>query len=959
MNVKLRVLSIGVVFFVAQCLSAQTDTTRVQNIEEVVVVGYGTQKKADVTSSITTVKGSDIANLNTPTFEAQLAGRASGVQVISNSGEIGRAPTVRIRGVNTISSGTSPLYVVDGVPIFAGDTGGGNTQTNALADINPSDIETMTVLKDGAATAIYGSRAANGVVLITTKKGKNGRFSVSYNNMFSVATVVEKLDLLQTPDFITISNEKAAAAGTVWAKGNQFNTDWQDAVLRTGTQTDHFLSMSGGLAKGNYYASLGYTKQEGIIMPNAMERISMRMNADQKVTDWFKLTTNIAYSETEYKGLNNGFNSISGAMFSAVRQLPNTAIYDANTPTGYNIFTQGTVSRVGQGENLIPITSDLTNIAYVVNNNKYSSDLTRFIGSVAGDIKITDWLDYKLQVSKDRSVTTGFLYWNRVHGDGFSRGGYIDNNYLNLDRWNIQNILNFNKTFGAHNVSAVLVNEYQKQRTNSFFADGQGLSSDFFGEEGVISGSYATQLSGGGVSENGLMSYAARLSYNFANKYFIQGTIRRDGLSSLPSANKWGNFPGASVGWTVSNESFLVDNTTLSELKLRASYGKVGNTDIGNYPYLGLYNSFKYADYNGIGYSQAGNDELKWETNTKQNFGADFGFLRNRITLSADYFINENDGLILAVPLAPSLGVPGNSINKNIGSMENRGFEFSANADILKREDLKWNIGANLTLMENKVTALVDGSDIIGSQNSETAYLIREGESLRSLYGYKYWGVNAANGNPVYYKADGTLVQGNIANQGYYLFDPSNPGTLGKASSLTGDDKEILGNTLPTYFGSVNTAVQYKGFDFSVMARFSGGNSIYNVTRRELLNQDFYNNGTEILGRWQSAANPGDGMTPKLHGGRGNFINLNGQATSRFVEKADFVKIDNINLGYSIDPGVLASVNLTKLRVYGVVQNAIMFTNYKGIDPEMENLGMDYNAVPRQTTVSFGINATF
>lgn len=959
MNVKLRVLSIGAMFFAAQHLSAQTDTTKVSDIEEVVVVGYGTQKKTDVTSSVSVVKGEDIANLNTPTFEAQLAGRSSGVQVVSSSGDIGRAPTVRIRGVNSISSGTRPLYVVDGIPIFAGDTGGGNTYANALADINPSDIETMTVLKDGAATAIYGSRAANGVILITTKKGKNGRFSVNYNNLLSVASVVKKFDLLGTPDFLTISNEKAAAAGTVWARGSEFNTDWQDAVLRTGTQSDHFLSLTGGMGKGNYYASLGYTKQEGVIMPNAMERISLRMNADQKVTDWFKLSTSMSYSETGYKGLNNGYNSISGAMFSAVRQLPNTPIYDPTTPTGYNIFTQGTVSRVGQWQNFIPITSDLTNIAYVVNNNKYSSDLSRFIGSIAGDVKITDYLDYKLQVSKDRSVTTGFLYWNRVHGDGFSRGGYIDNNYLNLDRWNIQNILNFNKTFGSHNVNVVLVNEYQKQRSNSFFADGQGLSSDFFGDVGVISGSYATQYSGGGTSENGLISYAARLSYNFANKYFIQGTIRRDGLSALPTANKWGNFPGASLGWTVSNENFLKDNTTLSELKLRASYGKVGNTDIGNYPYLGLYNSFKYADYNGIGYSQAGNDQLKWETNTKINYGVDFGFLKNRITLSADYFINENDGLILAVPLSPSLGVPGNSINKNIGSMENRGFEFTANADIIKSSDFQWSISGNLTSMNNEVTGLVDGNDIIQSQNGETAYLIRVGESLRSLYGYRYWGVNAANGNPVYYKADGSLVQANIANQGYYLFDPSNPGVLGAASSLSNADKQILGNTLPTYFGSLNTEVKYKSFDFSVMARFSGGNSIYNVTRRELLNQDFYNNGTEILGRWQSASNPGDGWTPRLYGGRGNFINLNGQASSRFVEKGDFVKIDNITLGYSLNPDMLSSIHLSKLRIYGVVQNAVMFTNYSGIDPEMENLGMDYNSVPRQRTVSFGINATF
>lgn len=965
MDVKIKSLTVGALFFLGgiTVMAQQTKEKSEKEIEEVVVVGYGTQKKSDVTSSVSTVKGDAIVNLNTPTFEAQLAGRSSGVQVVNNSGEIGRAPTVRIRGVNSISSGTAPLYVVDGVPIFSGDTGGGNTAANALADINPADIETMTVLKDGAATAIYGSRAANGVVLITTKKGKSGRFSVTYNNQFSIANVVKKFDLLQTPDFIKISNEKAAAVNAVWARGTDFNTDWQDAVLRTGTQTDHFLSMTGGLGNGNYYASFGYTNQEGVIKPNGMERLSVRMNADQKVTSWLKLTSSLAYSETQYKGLNNGYSSISGAMFSAVRQLPNTPIYDSTTPTGYNIFTSGTASMVGQWDNYIPITSSLTNIAYIVNNNKYESDLTRFIGSLAADVKLTDWASYKLQISKDRSVTTGFLYWNKVHGDGFSREGYIDNNYLNLDRWNIQNILDLKKSFNQHNVNLVLVNEYQKQKSNYFFGQGQGLSSDFFGEAGIISGSYTTQFSGGAVSENGLISYAARLSYNYGNKYFVQGTIRRDGLSSLPTANKWGNFPGLSLGWTVSNESFLKGNKTLSDLKLRASYGKVGNTDIGNYPYLGLYNNYKYADYTGIGYSQAGNDKLQWETSTKKNIGADFGFLNNRITFSADYFVNQNDGLILAVPLPPSLGVPNNSINKNIGKMENKGFEFSLGADLVKGDDFTWSINGNLTLIDNKVLSLVDGSDIIGSQNGQTAYLTRVGESLRSLYGFQYWGVNMANGNPVYYKADGSLVQGNLNDNKYYVFDPSNPTVLGAQSSLGSspgnDDRRILGNILPTYFGALNTNIKYKNFDFGVMARFSGGNKVFNVTRRELLNQDFYNNGTEILGRWQSASEPGDGWTPRLYGSKSSFVNLEGVVNSRFVEKGDFIKIDNITLGYSFDKSVIEKISLSKFRIYAVLQNAIMFTKYKGIDPEMENLGMDYNSVPRQMTFSMGINATF
>lgn len=962
MNVKFKVLTAGAVFFLGQSLYAQrTDTASTERqIEEVVVVGYGTQKKTDVTSSVTTVKGDAIADLNTPSFESQLAGRASGVQVVNNSGVIGSAPVVRIRGVNSISSGTSPLYVIDGMPMISGDTGGGYAGANALGDINPEDIETMTVLKDGAATAIYGSRAANGVILITTKKGKGGRFTVNYNNQFSVAEPVKTFDLLGTKDFLVIANEKAAKANAVWAKGSQYDTDWQDAVLRTASQQDHFVSFSGGLGQGNYYASLGYTYQEGIIRPNAMQRFTSKLNADQKVTDWFKISANVAYSETNYQGLNNGVNSISGAMFSAVRQLPNTPIYDPSTPTGYNIYTNptGTVSRVGQWENNIPITSDLTNIAYIVNHNAYTSDLTRFLGSVAGDVKITSWLDYRLQAGMERSVTTGLQYWNKVHGDGFSRKGLIENNYLNRLNWNIQNILNFQKSFDRHNVNVVLVNEYQKKTMRYFFGGGQGLSDDFFGG-GLITGSYAVQTSGGSRSENGIMSYAARMNYNFADKYFISGTIRRDGLSSLPEANKWGTFPGASVGWTVSNEEFLKDNNVLSELKLRASYGKVGNSEIGDYPYLGLYGNYKYADTNGIGFAQAGNDQLKWETNIKYNYGADFGFFNKRLTFSADYFINKNNGLILAVPVSPSLGVPNNSINMNIGDMENKGFEFTMGADIIKKEAFSWVVNGNLSLIDNKVLALVGGNDIKPVINNQSAYLIREGESLRSLFGFQYWGVNKANGNPVYYKADGTLVQGNVANQSYYAFDPSNPGVLGASSSLTEADKKILGNSLPTYFGALNSTWKYNNFDLSVMARFSGGNKIFNVSRREQLTMDFYNNGTEILGRWQSVDNPGDGVTPMLWANRGSFINLEGQATSRFVEKGDFVKIDNITLGYSFDKDLISTVKLSKLRVYAVVQNAFIFTKYKGLDPELDNWGMDYNTVPRQRTVSIGLNASF
>lgn len=965
MNVKLKVLSIGAAFFAAQSLSAQVDTTKVQQIDEVIVVGYGVQKKSEVTAAISQVKGGEIANLNTPTFEAQLAGRASGVQVTSNSGILGDTPRIRIRGINTISSGASPLYVVDGIPIFSGDTGGGYTVANALADINPNDIESMEILKDGAATAIYGSRAANGVVLITTKRGKSGKFSFNYNNLMSYANPVKYFDLLHTSDFLAISAEKVAAHGLApdyWAKGSDYDTDWQRAVTRSSFQQDHYMSFGGGTNTGKYYFSLGYTNQEGILLSNDMQRFTVKATADQKLTSWLDVGGNISASKTNFNGLNNNQSALSGVMYNALRQLPNTPIYDPSTPTGYNIFTQGASSVVGPWDNNSIIANNLSNIVYVLNNNIYKSNLTRFIGNVYGNVKLTSWLSYRAQFSADNSITDGRLYWNKVHGDGFTSGGIVEGNNLNMMRWNIQNMLTFNKAFDSHNFLLTLVQEYQDQRSDYIFGGGSGLTDDYFGQGGPITNSYTVQSSGGAINENRLASYLARFNYNFARKYFLQASIRRDGLSQLPFANRWGTFPGISVGWTVSNENFMsAAKPVLSDFKLRASYAKVGNTDIGNYPFMSLYGNSRYGDLTGLALVQGGNPDLKWETSVKYDYGIDLGFFNNRLTVTADYFINDQNDIILDRPTPPVLGIPNNTIRQNIGASQNTGFEFSANADIIRTEDFTWSAGANVTFMKNKVTALVDGSDILYNidSNRQQVGIIRVGESIRSLYGYQYWGVNPANGNPVYYKADGSLVQQDAMSGAYTTFNASNPGAAGTASSLVSDDKAILGNTIPKYFGAFNTSVKWRNFDLGALVRFSGGNKILNLTRRDLLGMDFTNNSAEILNRWQSASNPGDGWTPRIIAARSAYINMDGVATSRFVEDGSFVKIDNISLGYSLPKDLVQTLGMSQFRIFTTVQNAFIFTKYTGIDPELEVNGVDFNTAPRQRTISLGLNATF
>ncbi|WP_264523000.1 SusC/RagA family TonB-linked outer membrane protein [Flavobacterium sp. N502536] len=935
-----------------------------QLMNEVVVVGYGVQKRKEVTGSISKIAGSDISNLVTPSVEGLLAGRATGVQVLNNTGLIGAAPKIRIRGIGSISGSTEPLIVVDGIPIYSGDIGGVSS-TNGLADINPDDIESFDILKDGAATAIYGSRAANGVVLITTKSGKKGTLKVSYSSVFGVASAAKKYDLLGTPDFLVISNEKRTNRGQApWAVGDTYNTDWQGAVLRNAPQMTHNLNFSGGSDKTKYYLSLGLTDLDGINLSNSMKKYSIRANIDQDVNRWFSFGTNFNVNRTEYKGLNSAASSLSGNFFNTIRQLPNTPIYDALDPTGYNLSSNN--ATVGQWDNLAPVGDNITNIIYALDHNKYESTTTRIIASVFANAKITSDLSYKLQVSADNASTDGYRYWNPVHGDGRSSNGSVYQDNTNLMRWNWQNILNYKHTFAEdHNLGVTGVAEYQKSKTKIFWGSGSDIISDFF-DKNLVSNTYNTRDSGGGVTEKGIMSYLGRVTYNYKEKYFIQGSLRRDGISQFEKDVRYHNFPGVSAGWTVSKESFMEGiSNTVSDLKFRGSYSQVGNVEVldgASYPSKDLTIGSPYGSSNGIGYWQFGNPLLEWETSTKVDFGVDLGLLNNRLTLSFDYFKNNIDNLVLAAPQPPSIGIPNNTVNQNVGKMYNQGYEFAATFKAINNANFKWDISSNLTLAKNKVTALYQGQPIIGGSSTDTSIapniIIQQGESVNSLYGFKYWGVNKANGNPVYYKADGSLVQGNLPGVTYSVFDPNNPAATGAAASLTSSDRTILGNTLPTYYGSVSSTMKYKNLDFGFMFRFSGGNKIFNSTRRELMNQNFNNNGTEILGRWQSVDNPGDGWTPRLYAGTNTSTNLSGSASTRFVEKGDFISLDNISIGYTLPKMLLDKIKVDNFRLFVQAQNIWLISDYKGLNPEMETSGVDINGTPRSKVISVGLNVS-
>lgn len=940
-----------------------------RSLDEVVVIGYGTQRRRAVTSSISRVGGDVLADQPVTSVDKALGGQAAGVNVTLGSGIVNAQPRIRIRGINSLTAGRDPLFVIDGIPSFS-DGLSGVANTNPLADINPQDIESLEVLKDGAATAIYGSRAANGVVLITTKKGRSGRSQVNYDTYVGTSRQFRRPELLNAEEFVTIANEKLTNANlpaAAFLNSERTNTDWLDVVFRDqATVQSHTLSFNGGTDRTTFYVSANYMNQEGVIITNVAERFGVRANVEHKANKFFRLGNNITISRTEDNDQNNGGNALSGAMGAALRALPNVRVYNPDHPTGYNITAAN--DALGTDANIRTIENNYSNILYVLEKNRFSSDKYRIINNAFLEVTPFEGLSIRSQGSVDYQSGTDFQSLDPIHGDGRSSGGSLFQQSLQRTRLVWQNYANYNTRIAQdHNLSLTGGVELQRDISRFFNGRGTGLSDVFFGTDNLISGTYTNQFSGGSFGKSGFQSFFGRVSYDFMNRYFVQATIRRDGLSSLAPERRYGTFPGLSVGWRVSEEGFFSGlNNVFSDLKLRASYAEVGNP-LGGFPYLSLYGPAQYGGVSGNAINLVGNPELQWETNKKYNVGLDFAFLNNRLSFVVDYFRNANDGLAFRTPTPPSVGIPGNQITKNIGSMENSGWEFSFNGAAIQKRDFTWNINANFTAQRNEVNSLTGTSleQTIPGPNNGTFNILRVGEPINGIYGYQYAGVNSGNGNPMWIKANGSLVQYNVAPgaaAGYYLVVKAGDPALGAASSLTGADRVIIGNPLPRYFGGITNTFTYKGLGLDFLVRYQGGNDVYNLTRQEvLLSQGFVNNGREILDRWtpQNTA----GSVPKLFYGRDNQINLGGQANSRFLESGDFVRLQNVQLSYTFgNAGLQRRTNnyVRSIRVYVQGQNLGIITDYSGIDPEnTSELGIDNSSVPQLRSFTFGLNVGF
>jgi TonB-linked SusC/RagA family outer membrane protein len=951
-------------------------------LNEVVVTGYGVQTKRELTGSIAKVSGDQILNMPVQSFEQALQGRAAGVNITTPNGVLGNTPIIRIRGTNSITSGADPLIVIDGLPIVSGNiSGSGNAGNNALASINNADIESFEVLKDAAATAIFGSRAANGVILITTKSGKKGRAQVNYDTWVGWTETFRRFDLLNAEQYIDIKNEgyrnnpihagvTEIARPFIGPDGRPVSTNWYDVVFRTGFQHNHTVSINGGTDKTSYFFSVGFSDQEGMLRANDFQRTTARMNISHQANKWLSVGGNVQYTNTvnnsPQTGLFGAF-ATNGLGRLPLVLAPNIPV---RNPDGTPAIDAPN-NRATTGNNFAnAVGFNWPNPLYDIEQNTSRSSTDRILGNFFIEARPFKGLALRTTYGIDRVNVEDNTFRTRIHGDGFPLGQAF-NTYSRSLLWNWQNTATYTTTLAEnHNLTALLAYEVQKFNLDGWGGSRQGVADDFFTS---YQGNFTTNNPpvGNVQTENGLISYFGRVNYSFKDKYLFSATIRRDGYSALSSANKFGTFGAISGGWRLSEENFFknLNLEFISDFKLRGSYGTTGNTNIPNFGSLNFFSSGLYGDLATWVYSQAGNPNLKWEASQKTDVGFDAAFFNNRLTVEFAYYLNNISDLIIGNPQPPSKGIPGNSILTNIGKMRNSGIELTVNTVNIDKGGFKWTSSLNLTTNENKVLALnQDNADILFSTGGlELTSIARVGHPVGSIFAVPWVGVNAENGQAMFRLADGRVVQYNHAAPAatrWTFVDNGQP-----ARAPTASDRIIAGNTNPRFFGGFDNTFRYKGFDLGLFFQYAFGFYLYNGTRAGLLDQRMWNNSTEVLQRWQR---PGDQTTVPRLVYTDNFSNGSAFAITRNVEKGDFIRLRNVSLGYSLPADVLKKLSLTNARLYAQVQNAFVITNYTGSDPEVSTnnpglgataanvgAGIDRNTFPQARTYSLGVNITF
>ena len=939
------------------------------NVDEVVVVAYGTAQKRDVAGAISSVSGSDIVKMNLQSFDQALAGKAAGVSITLPNGVLNNPPVIRIRGFNSITSSSNPLIVVDGVPVFTGNIGGTAIQ-NSLADINPSDIQSMEILKDASATALYGSRAANGVIIITTKRGSGGKTKITYDGFAGWTEPYRLFDLMNAEQYIAHKNLAYSNAGSSLvlhtvndASGNPIDTDWADYVYQKGFQQSHAITVSGSSPTTTYFLSVGYTDQNGMVKKNFYNRKNARMNVDHKVNKFFSIGANIAYTNGYTESPNTGSNfSTAGAARLAFVLPPiiGPKLNDGSwNLSGSGIGGMGTGLAAGLGYH---------NPGQIMETNKHTTESDRILATLSATLEPFKGMQLKTVYGMDNLARETTTFWSPVGGDGYGYDGYAYNWSGKDKRWTWTNTANYTKTLmDKLNIGLLAGLEYQRTVGRSWNATKTGVSDPLFE---TYAGPWTTPygVPGGGFGENYYASYFGRITTNWDKKYYVEGSFRRDGFSGLSRGNEWGNFGGVSLMWNISNEGFIANsglNDIFSDMRLKLSYGRVGNMfGIDNYGSLFLYSFSLYGDNPTLYFSQAGNADLQWETSDKYDVGLSFGLLNDRVQADLNYFYNDINNLILNVPQSPSKGIPGNSIPANVGSMYNKGFEFSLTTYNINRPNFNWTTNFNFTALKNEVTELAPGVDEIRTSTGdlETTNITVVGKPVGNLLAVETRGVDPATGRRIFVNAAGKEVLYNHAG-GEMKWTYRSDGTVAPAVN-TANDAVAWASPLPKFYGGIDNNLEFRGLDLAFNLTYAFGFYVYSGSKAGTRDQRWWNNSVEVYKTaWK---NPGDITNIPKPIANDNVSNGSAFPITENIEKGDYLKIRNISVGYTfknISPGLL---NIERLRVYGQVFNAYVFTKYSGSDPEVStntdsNLapGVDRNTAPQARTYTFGVNVSF
>lgn len=891
--------------------------TDAKQLKEVVVTGYGEQDRKTLTSAQTSVSSKDIENIPTASSEQLLQGRAAGVQVTSNSGTPGGGIFVRVRGTSSINGSSDPLYVVDGVPIQSNDISGiavGGGTTSPIADINPADIESMEILKDASATAIYGARAANGVVLITTKRGGNRKAKVSFGSYVGVqnAPITPHELVVDGPTYERLLNEAAANNGQqpkFANPENALNTNWSDPIFRTGIIQNYDLSVSGGTDKVHYLVSANHFDQEGILKTSNFRRNNGRVNLDFYPVDKLKVGTSVLFSRNSRQRLRNDDN-ISGVVPGAYAIPTNLPFYRPdNSYTKFSIF-----------ENPLAAVNE-TDISMITN---------RFLGSIYGEYEFTPGLRFRSTFSLDYSGVQEDVYDNTLLNNGAGRNGFGQSVVTKDDNWIQENVLSYQFSRGAHAFNVLVGTTLQESSFDRTIATGEQFPSNEFRK--IISA--AVQRSSSEATSWGIASIFSRINYDYQNKYIATVNVRRDASSRFGADNRWGTFPSVALGWVLTEETFMQEALPfVNNLKVRGSYGITGNqSGITNFQSLGLWEGAAYADLPGISPVQLANPDLKWETTNQTNIGVDMGFFKDRFSVTADYYIKKTTDLLLAVPLPRTSGF--NTMVQNYGELENKGFELGINALLVTKSDFSWNANFNIASNKNKITKLAAPFNVY----NRDIFRYEEGYPLYSFYFHEQVGVN---------KETGDIMFSDVSGDG--KFDPN-------------VDRKIVGDANPDFFGGFTNNVNFKSFDLSFFFQYSYGNEQLNWNRffGEHGGTRDFNFMRSQLDRWQQ---PGDDtMVPRM-----TAANYAGNLRpSRFLEDGSYLRLKNISLGYTLPSSVISKVGLSSARVYVSGQNVLTFTEYTGADPELTGTasnrltqGIEFYSLPQPRIFMGGFNISF